>query len=213
MEGLGGNSTPAASGGNRFFIREKEMSGFNKDTDGIVLKPLLPEDIPLFEKWLCKEYIYRWLCPDGEEQKESWLEEVKNPDGKYDFIEHFIVYYHDRKIGYGLCADCYFLKDHREEGHDFEELYGDVCEMNHTFEIGYLIGEEAFLGKGIGKSIIRKREEKIRERGGREISADPDEANMASVKALLSNGFQKKKDGDYRKTLGGQGIPAGKNAL
>ncbi len=134
------------------------------DTDEIVLKPLLGEDILWFDRWLRKDYIYKWLCPDGEEQKEAWLDEVSNRDGKYDFMKHFIVYYKDKKIG-------------------------------------YLIGEEEYLNRGIGKMIIRKLEEKIIELGGREIAADPSEENVASIKVLLSNGFKKKSDGDYRKII------------
>lgn len=172
------------------------------DKDEIRVKPLFDEDIPLFDEWLNKGYIYKWLCPDGEEQRQSWLDEVSNRNGEYDFMKHFIVYYKDKKIGYCLYADCFFLKDFEEEGHDFESLYGDVPEKNHTYEIGYLIGEEEYLNKGIGKIIIRKLEEMIVERGGREISADPSEDNIISVKTLLSNGFKKKSDGDYRKTIG-----------
>ena len=167
----------------------------------IVLMPLLDEDIPLFDRWLNKDYIYKWLCPDGEEQREAWLDEVNNRNDKYDFIRHFIVYYKDKKIGYCLFADCFFLKDLEEEGHDFESLYGGIPEKNHTYEIGYLIGEEEYLNRGIGKMIIRKLEEKIIELGGREIAADPSEENAASIKVLLSNGFKKKSDGDYRKMV------------
>lgn len=29
------------------------------DKDEIVLKPLLDEDIPLFDRWLSKDYIYK----------------------------------------------------------------------------------------------------------------------------------------------------------
>ena len=168
------------------------------DKDGIVLKPLLDEDISLFDRWLSKDYIYKWLCPDGEEQREAWLDEVNNRNGKYDFIRHFIVYYKDKRIGYCLFADCFFLKDLED---DFESLYGGIPEKNHTYEIGYLIGEEEYLNRGIGKMIIRKLEEKIIELGGREIAADPSEENAASIKVLLSNGFKKKSDGDYRKIV------------
>lgn len=86
-----------------------------------------------------------------------------------------------------------------EEGHDFQEMYGDVAEQNHTYEIGYLIGEEEFLNRDIGKRIIQILEDKIIEIGGKEIAADPAEENIISIKALLSNGFKKKNDGDYRK--------------
>lgn len=165
----------------------------------IRIKPIQDKDIPLFEKWLNKEYIYKRLCPDGEGQKEDWLDQVNNRNSKYDFIKHFIVYHNDRKIGYCLYVDCFSLKDLEEEGHDFEELYADVTEKNHTYEIGYLIGEEEYLNKGIGKLIIQLLEEKIIKLGGCEIAADPSEENIFSIKALLSNGFKKKKDGDYRK--------------
>lgn len=93
------------------------------------------------------------------------------------------------------------MKDLEEEGHDFESLYGDILEKNHTYEIGYLIGEEEYLNRGIGKMIIWKLEEKIIELGGREIAADPSEENAVSIKVLLSNGFKKKSDGDYRKIV------------
>ena len=88
----------------------KHENDFNKlmiDKDEIALMPLLDEDIPLFDRWLNKDYIYKWLCPDGEEQREAWLDEVNNRNGKYGFIRHFIVYYKDKKIGYCLFADCF----------------------------------------------------------------------------------------------------------
>ena len=145
----------------------------------IVIKPIQEEDIPLFDKWLDKEYIKKWF---GE--KENWLNEINERNGQYSFLKHFIVYYNDRKIGYCLYADCF---------------YGDVAEQNHTYEIGYLIGEEEFLNRGIGKRIIQILEDKITEIGGKEIAADPAEENIISIKTLLSNGFKKKSDGDYRK--------------
>lgn len=170
-------------------------------TEDIVLMPLLVQDIPLFEQWLNKEYIYKWLCPDGEKNRKSWLDEINNRDGKYNFLTHFIVYHNSHKIGYCFYADCFFLKDLNEDGHDFVCLYGDVVGVNHTYEIGYLIGQEEYLNKGVSKIIIRKLEGKIIELGGCEISADPSEENIFSIRALLSNGFKKKKDGDYRKRI------------
>ena len=80
-------------------------------------------------------------------------------------------------------------------------MYGDVTVKNHTYEIGYLIGEEGYLNKGIGKIIIQLLEAKLIEIGAREMVADPCEKNIISVKALLSNGFKKKNDGDYRKII------------
>ena len=165
----------------------------------ISLKPLTEADIPIFDKWLDKDYIKKWL---GE--KEDWLHEISERNGTYHFLKHFMVYCDDRAIGYGLYADCFFLKDLEEEPHEgssLKDLYGDVAEKNHTYEIGYLIGEEEYLNKGIGKTIIRMLEEKIIAIGGKQIASDPAEENTISIKALLSNGFEKKRDGDYRKTI------------
>lgn len=165
-------------------------------TTDIVLIPLTDGDMPLLSGWLDKGYIKKWF---GE--KEDWLNEINERDGEYHFLKHFIVCLDNRKIGYCLYVDCFFLKSLEEEGHDFKELYGDVTEKNHTYEIGYLIGEEEFLNRGLGKMIIRKLEEAIAAIGGKEIAADPVEENIISIKALLSNGFLKKRDGDYRKLI------------
>ena len=161
----------------------------------IVLKPLMVEDINLFKKWLEKEYIYKRFCPDGEEEKEAWLNEVKNVNGKYNHYKQFIVYYNDIKIGYCLYMDIHFEQEYSME------VYGKTFDENYAHEIGYCIGEEMYLSKGIGKIIIKKLEEKIIEIGGKEILADPDEENIISIKTLLSNGFIKIKNGDYRKKL------------
>lgn len=167
----------------------------------IVLKPLVENDIILLESWLDKEYIKKWFG-----DKKDWLNEINERDGKYDFLKHFIVYHNDQRIGYCLYADCFYLKDLEEDGHDFNSLYGGVPEENHTFEIGYLIGEEEYLSKGIGKLLIQLLEEKLIEIGCKEIAADPVESNVISIKVLLSNGFQKKHDGDYRKVINRQCI-------
>ena len=152
----------------------------------IELKPFLDEDIKIFDKWLEKEYIRKWY---GE--KEDWLEEINNRNGKFNFIKHFIVYLNDIKIGFCQYYDCFFLKD----------LYNNVFEEKHTFGIDYLIGEEEYLNKGIGKIIINKLEEKIIEIGGKEILADPVSENIISQKLLLSNGYIKVKDGEYIKKI------------
>lgn len=164
--------------------------------DEITLKPLTDKDIWLFESWLDKEYIKKWFG-----DKEDWLNEINERNGTYSFLKHFIVYHNDRKIGYCLYGDCFYIKELEEKGHDFKSLYGDVAEENHTYEIGFLIGEQKYLNKGIGKIIIQILEAKIVEIGGKEIASDPDEENIISIKTLLGNGFHKKNDGDYRKVI------------
>ena len=72
--------------------------GINKEE--ITLKQLTDEDIPLFESWLDKEYIKKWFG-----DKEDWLYEISERNGKYGFLTHFIVYHNDRKIGYCLYGE------------------------------------------------------------------------------------------------------------
>ena len=165
------------------------------DKNEITLTPLTDKDVGLFDKWLNQEYIYPWFCPDGEEQREEWLNEVRNADGKYDHAKHFIVNHRDKQIGYGLYIDCHFEPEYSLEN------YGQTFDENDAYEIGFLIGEKEYLGKGIGKIIVAKLEEKIVEAGGKEMLADPDETNTASVRTLQGNGFIKIKDGDYRKKV------------
>ena len=134
--------------------------------------------------------------------KEAGVSPQKSMDIKNDKItikplrDKDVVYYNDKAIGFCLYLDCYFEKEY------IPEHYGKTVDEKETvFEIGYLIGEEEYLGKGIGKIIVKKLIGEIAEIGGKEILADPDEANVLSIRTLLSNGFVKVKDCDYRYCL------------
>ena len=85
------------------------------------LKPLLDNVVNLFSKWLDKGYIYKWLCPDGEEYREAWLDEIINRNTKYHYMKHFIVYCDEKAIGFCLYMDCYFEREY------IPEHYGINC--------------------------------------------------------------------------------------
>ncbi len=71
-----------------------------------------------------------------------------------------------------------------------------------TVGIDYLIGEEAFLHKGFGSTIIKNTVVLIRKTEKYEyIVADPDLKNIASVTVLVNNGFIKQKNGLYKLKL------------
>ena len=83
------------------FIKEAGVSpqkSMDIKNDKITIKPLRDKDVDIFSKWLAKEYIYKWFCPDGEEHKMAWLDEVNNRNTQYHYMKHFIVYYNDRGI-------------------------------------------------------------------------------------------------------------------
>ena len=162
----------------------------------MTLKPIQIEDINLFKKWLDKDRINKWFCPNKEDEKEDWLKLAISINGKHNHVRQFIVYYDSIKIGYCLYLDAYFEQQFFQDNYDIT-----VDEEKSMYEIGYLIGEEDYLHKGLGKIIVKELVEKIREIGGKVVLADPDEDNIPSIKVLLDNGFTKIKDGNYRKIL------------
>jgi len=165
------------------------------------------EDVVLFTQWLEKDYIYKWFCCNGDEseearfdgqsEKQDWLNEVtERADNPHRHL--FIVLCNGIKIGFGICIDLDGEQVYLEE--QYPDLDGKI-KQGEALELGYCIGEEAYLNKGIGKIIIKKLEEKCRKLGAALVLADPNEKNIPSVKVLLANGFEKFKDGDYRKRL------------
>jgi len=173
----------------------------------IQLTAFQEEDVPLFTQWLDKDYIYKWFCCDGKEdgqayidgleEKQAWLDEVTNREER-PHGHLFIVTCNGNKIGFGICIDLIGEPEYMEE--QYPDLHQKI-KAGEALELGYCIGEEAYLNKGIGKIIIKRLEEECRKLGAALMLADPNEENIPSVKVLLANGFEKYKSGDYRKRL------------
>ncbi|MCL2365507.1 MAG: GNAT family N-acetyltransferase [Oscillospiraceae bacterium] len=175
--------------------------------DNIQLTAFQDEDLALFAHWIEKDYIYKWFCCDGKEDKQSridgleekqaWLAEVENR-AEHAHRHLFIVSCDGRKIGFGVFIDL------TGEPEYTEAQYPDLVEKisaHEALELGYCIGEEAYLNKGIGKIIIKKLEAECCKLDAKLLLADPSEQNIPSVKVLVANGFERYKDGDYRKWL------------
>ena len=165
------------------------------------------EDEVIFEQWLNKDYIYKWFCCDGKEgeqaqidgleEKQSWLDEVTSrEDNPHRHL--YIVTCNGRKIGFGICIDLSGEPEYAEA--QYPDLSGKI-KAGEALELGYCIGEEDYLRKGIGKAIVKRLEEECRNLGAALLLSDPNEENTPSVKVLLFNGFEKFKNGDYRKRM------------
>lgn len=142
----------------------------------------------LLTTWLNKEYILKWY-----HEPDEWLTEINERHGAYSWIHHFIVM--DKNIPIGFCQyyDCF-------DANDLEDWYS-VARQNGTFSIDYLIGNEAYLGKGYGKAIVRLLTNTIKEKEqAKQIIVQPDKENLPSNNVLLSNGyiFDKQKDYFYK---------------
>jgi RimJ/RimL family protein N-acetyltransferase len=142
--------------------------------ENIILEPFLDLDIGIMEKWFQKEYIKKWYGNTNE-----WIVELENRNGEYNFIKHFMVKHQNHKIGFCQYYDCYYA----------QEGWYKIDLPKNTYSIDYLIGEEEYLNKGIGKEIIKQLIDKIKLENGKEIIVHPELENEKSCKALVGNGF------------------------
>ncbi|MDF2654928.1 MAG: acetyltransferase [Bacillota bacterium] len=139
------------------------------------LRRFTDEDIPLFSIWLNKEYILKWY-----EDPDAWLAEIKGRTKEFSFITHFIVLYEGKPIGFCQYYPC---------ANAGEVWYGEIP-AEGSYSLDYLIGEEEYLGKGLGKGIIQLLTDKVFQQVDAErIIVQPESENGASCRALLASGF------------------------
>ncbi|WP_085833781.1 GNAT family N-acetyltransferase [Clostridium merdae] len=145
------------------------------DTNVISLRSVKKSDLLAIEVWLNKDYIQKWY---GE--PEEWLFEIRNDNGKFEWLNHYIVLYDAMPIGFCQYYDC----SKTPQGFEWDN------EPQGTFCIDYLIGEEPFLKKGLGSIIVQQLCQLIctLERPV-QIVADPVPENFDSIKLLKRNGF------------------------
>jgi len=151
----------------------------------IILREVNNADIDLITTWLNKDYILKWY-----HDPDDWLHEINERNNSFAWIHHFIVM--DGNIPVGFCQyyDCY-------DANDMEDWYS-VTQRNDTFSIDYLIGNEAYLGKGYGKAIVKLLTDTIKQiELAKQIILQPDKENHSSNHVLLANGYIFDKQKDY----------------
>ncbi len=132
------------------------------------------DDINIFKRWLKQDYIATWY-----ENPEEWVYEIVSED--FSWINHFIVECDNRPIGF--CQYYEYVKG-KETWHGWIPVGG-------TYSIDYLIGEPAFIGKGIGKEIVRALNNIIfAETDAKRIIVQPEKENHASCNTLLAAGYE-----------------------
>lgn len=146
------------------------------------LRLLNDSDIPLIEIWLNEEHVRRWYeIPHLGITINDWISELKEYKGEFQWITYLIVLWQDRPIGL-----CLYYKCVDSSGEDFGTL-----PLIGSYGIDFLIGEESYLGKGLGKGIITLLVDKIFSlQDAQRVTADIDKNNKASEKTLLSCGFK-----------------------
>ena len=150
--------------------------------DMLKIRSLSDGDVELVESWLYKDHVRRWYEVPDVCTIEDWVSEIKGRNDAYKFLNHFIVLWEEKPIGFCLyyrCADCV----------EIDTDWGDTP-LAGTYSFDYLIGEESHLGRGLGKAMIALLVKEVLSLPDTErIVVDTEKDNKASVKALLSNGF------------------------
>jgi len=138
------------------------------------------DDLQLLDKWLHKEYIKKWFEVLDVCTIDDWLHEVKNRNGEFKWIHYLIVLVGNSPVGFCTYYKCVDAQEY---------WYGDIS-LEGTYSIDYLIGEEDYLGKGIGKKMVAELVEMIfAHEDAKKIIVQPDKNNKASCNVLLSNDF------------------------
>lgn len=148
--------------------------------DMLELRLLDDNDVSLVEVWLNKEHVKRWYeIPHLGVSIDDWVHELKERNGEFQWLTYLIALWQNRPIG--LCQYYKCL--------DSDEDFGSLP-LTGSYGIDYLIGEESYLGKGLGKGMISLLVDKIFSfPDAQRVTADIDNDNEASKKSLLSCGF------------------------
>lgn len=145
------------------------------------LRLIRDNDVPLIEVWLNKAHVKRWYeIPHMGITIDDWMCEIKERNGKFKWLTYLIATWQGQPIGL-----CQYYKCEDSVDEDFAAL-----PLAGSYGIDYMIGEEDFIGKGLGKGMITLLVKKIFSfPDAQRVTADIDEDNKASEKALLSCGF------------------------
>jgi Acetyltransferases, including N-acetylases of ribosomal proteins len=149
----------------------------------IILRPIEDKDIVILSGWLRKDYIIKWY-----EDPDEWLHEINGRGNDFNFIRHLIVELDGNPIGFCQYYDCF----------NAQEDWYTVNATGETYSIDYLIGEEAYLGKGWGKAIVLSLEDEIQKNTlAKYIIVKPEAGNAPSNGVLLSCGYRFDEEAQY----------------
>ena len=139
-------------------------------------RDLTPEDFPLLLEWLAKPHVKKWWN-DGDDT----LEKVAAHYGTPDETTRFILYDDEKPIGYFQ----YYLAGNRQIG------------------IDQFIGDENYVGRGVGAETIKMFVELItlKQKTSR-IILDPSPENNRAIRCYEKVGFKhyettKAEDGNW----------------
>lgn len=133
-------------------------------------------------RWMQEKHVGPYF-----REEDGWLAEIAQNLEKDDWVFHFIVEKDGCPVGFAQ----YYDVSKAPEGVWSASPAGSAG-------IDYMVGEPSLTGMGIGTAIVELLVGKVTETAAyRNVIADPDEGNTASVRVLEKNGFRKTNDGIY----------------
>jgi aminoglycoside 6'-N-acetyltransferase len=140
------------------------------------------DDLPLLFEWLQRPHVARWYQDHGpyEQVVAHYLPAIEGSDP----TDHYIALLDGRPIG---MVQTYLVVDYPE----YAELVGVSDRV--TAGVDLLIGKEGITGKGIGTEMLRRfvAEVVFARPEITAVVADPDAANVASLRAFEKAGFSR----------------------
>ena len=140
------------------------------------------EDFPLLHSWLERPHVKRWYRDHGD-YDDVVAHYAPSLEGR-EPTDHYIVELDGTPVG---MVQTYVVVDHPEYAAEIG------IRDPHTAGTDILIGEEELTGRGIGTEILRRFVDDIvfaRPETTRCV-ADPDDQNLASIRAFEKAGFRK----------------------
>ena len=160
-------------------------------------RPLVRDDFAMLSRWLAEPHVAKWWCSPSDM---AYIEHEYGPaiDGA-DPTELFVLQREDQPIG---LFQRYLLDDYPD--------WAAAVGFTGAAGIDYLIGEPALVGQGIGSRAIRifTADALARYPGANAVVAAPQQANLASWKALERAGFERAWAGQLESDDPGDAGPA-----
>jgi aminoglycoside 6'-N-acetyltransferase len=161
-------------------------SDSSRPSPDIAFRPLAPADLPMLAGWLGAEHVTRWWC---EPSDLASVEAKYHPRvvGADDTAEEFVIELDGRPIG--------LIQRYRHaDSPDWDAAVG----IPDAAGIDYLIGVPDLVGRGVGAAAIRAFVPTVLAAYPdiEVVVAVPQQANVASWRALEKAGFTRVRSGD-----------------
>jgi RimJ/RimL family protein N-acetyltransferase len=153
------------------------------DESKITFRKLQLEDLPLMYKWQNQPHVKEWYSRKEDTSFEGlsnrYLPRIKGEKPLYCYI----VYYEDTPVGF---MQTYLIDDVPDYA---KNLKMDTAGLA---AVDLFIGNEDFMGKGLGNKMLRKfmKEVTLRLDGVTKIMIGPEPDNIRAIKSYEKAGFK-----------------------